>query len=332
MPSFNVQVPADFQGSLRLDKYIASLPGGMNRSKLKSCAIEILVNGKEHKLSAAVKALDIIDVQWDDNVPDDITPENIALSVLYEDENVAVVDKAQGMVTHPAAGNWTGTLVNALLYRWGRSSISRIKDTPPSLTASSRRPGIVHRLDKDTSGLIITAKNRDAEEWLGQQFARRFVQKEYIAIVKGRPPALAGDIKTQIIRDPKNRKRFKAATQTEDGKSARTIYRCIASYGNYSLMRLRLKTGRTHQIRVHMKYIGCPILGDTVYGKKDDVFPEARLMLHAKKLTIRLPGKKKFSTFRSAVPDRFRTTLSFLKKNYPKEVPVWGKNHAKKKR
>ena len=97
-------------------------------------------------------------------------------------------------------------------------------------------------------------------------------------------------------------------------------------------MRLRLKTGRTHQIRVHMKYIGCPILGDTVYGKKDDVFPEARLMLHAKKLTIRLPGKKKFSTFRSAVPDRFRTTLSFLKKNYPKEVPVWGKNHAKKKR
>ena len=97
-------------------------------------------------------------------------------------------------------------------------------------------------------------------------------------------------------------------------------------------MRLRLKTGRTHQIRVHMKYIGCPILGDTVYGKKDDVFPEARLMLHAKKLTIRLPGKKKFSTFRSAVPDRFRTTLSFLQKNYPKEVPVWGKNHAKKKR
>ena len=171
MPSFSVQVPADFQGSLRLDKYIASLPGGMNRSKLKSCAIEILVNGKTQKLSAAVKALDIIDVQWDDNVPDDITPENIALSVLYEDENVAVVDKAQGMVTHPAAGNWTGTLVNALLYRWGRSSISRIKDTPPSLAASSRRPGIVHRLDKDTSGLIITAKNRDAEEWLGQQFA-----------------------------------------------------------------------------------------------------------------------------------------------------------------
>ena len=331
MPSFSVQVPADFQGSLRLDKYIASLPDGMNRSKLKSCAIEILVNGETRKFSTAVKALDIIDVQWDDNVPDDITAENIALSVLYEDENVAVIDKAQGMVTHPAAGNWTGTLVNALLYRWGRASISRIKDMPPSLSASSRRPGIVHRLDKDTSGIIITAKNRDAEEWLGQQFARRFVQKEYIAIVKGRPPALAGDIKTQIIRDPKNRKRFKAATQTEDGKSARTIYRCIASYGNYSLMRVRLKTGRTHQIRVHMKYIGCPILGDALYGKKDDVFPEARLMLHAKKLTIRLPTAKKFSTFRSAVPERFRETLAALKKKYPKEVPVWGKNHAKKK-
>ena len=332
MPSFSVQVPSDFPGSLRLDKYIASLPDGMNRSKLKACAIEILVNGKAQKLSSAVKALDVIDVQWDDNVPDDITPEDIALNVLYEDENVAVVDKAQGMVTHPAAGNWTGTLVNALLYRWNRDPISRIKDAPPSLAASSRRPGIVHRLDKDTSGIIITAKNRDAEEWLGEQFARRFVQKEYIAIVQGRPPALAGDIKTQIIRDPKNRKRFKAATQTEDGKSARTIYRCIASYGNYSLMRLRLKTGRTHQIRVHMKYIGCPILGDAIYGKKDGVFPDARLMLHAKKLIIRLPGAKKFSTFRSAVPDRFRTTLAVLKKKYPKEVPAWGKNHAKKKR
>ena len=332
MPLLSVQVPADFQGNLRLDKYIASLPGGVNRSKLKSCAIEILVNGKTQKFSSAVKAGDVIDVQWDDNVPDDIAPENIPLTVLYEDENVAVIDKAQGMVTHPAAGNWTGTLVSALLYRWKRAPISCVKDTPPSLAAFSRRPGIVHRLDKDTSGIIITAKNRDAEEWLGAQFAGRFVQKEYIAIVRGRPPAKAGDIKTQIIRDPKNRKRFKAATQTEDGKSARTIYRCIASYGNYSLMRLRLKTGRTHQIRVHMKYIGCPILGDAIYGKKDDAFPDARLMLHAKKLTIRLPGEKKFSTFCSAIPERFRETLFSLKKNYPRDVPEWGKHHAKRKR
>ena len=235
------------------------------------------------------------------------------IPIVYENEEIIIINKPAGVSVQGGEG-----IAHPL-----------DKELPKQ---TGHEIFLVHRLDKDTSGLIITAKNRDAEEWLGQQFARRFVQKEYIAIVKGRPPALAGDIKTQIIRDPKNRKRFKAATQTEDGKSARTIYRCIASYGNYSLMRVRLKTGRTHQIRVHMKYIGCPILGDTVYGKKDDVFPEARLMLHAKKLTIRLPGKKKFSTFRSAVPDRFRTTLSFLKKNYPKEVPVWGKNHAKKKR
>lgn len=322
MPFFSAKVPDDFCDSTRLDKYIASLPNGMNRSKLKAGVSEILVNGKREKISFKVKAGDQIDIEWEDNIPDNIQPEDIPLDIIYEDDDVTVVNKKQGMVTHPASGNWTGTLVNALLYHWDRKSVAQIKDGTASEILAARRPGIVHRLDKDTSGVIITAKNRDAEEWLQTQFKLRRLRKEYIVIVKGRPPAAAGDIRTRIIRDPKNRKRYKAVTDTEDGKFARTLYHCLACYGNYSLVRVRLKTGRTHQIRVHMKYIGCPILGDSVYGKRDELFPDATLMLHARELIVRLPGKKKFRIFRAAVPERFLEVIKILKRKYPRIVPV----------
>ena len=128
MPFFSAKVPKDFPETIRLDKYIASLPNGMNRSKLKSGITEILVNGKASKLSQKVKANDQIDIQWEDNIPDDIMPEDIPLDIIYEDENVTVVNKAQGMVTHPACGNWTGTLVNALLYHWGREGFKELKE------------------------------------------------------------------------------------------------------------------------------------------------------------------------------------------------------------
>ena len=128
MPFFSAKVPADYTKSERLDKYIASLPNGMNRSKLKSGVTEILINGKKVKISQKVKANDQIDIQWEDNIPDNIDPENIPLDIVYEDQNVTVVNKTQGMVTHPACGNWTGTLVNALLYHWGRESIAQIKE------------------------------------------------------------------------------------------------------------------------------------------------------------------------------------------------------------
>lgn len=320
MAYFSSKVPADYKLNERLDKYMASLPNGMNRSKLKSGVSEILVNGKKAKLSQKVKALDQIDIQWEDNVPDDITPENIPLDIVFENENVTVVNKAQGMVTHPACGNWEGTLVNALLYHWGRESISQIKEGDDAEVLKARRPGIVHRLDKDTSGLIITAKNRDAEEWLSSQFKDRFVQKEYILITSGVPKERKGDIRTQIIRDPKNRHRFKAVTDSNEGKYARTIYHVIASYGHYSLIRVRIKTGRTHQIRVHMKYLGCPILGDAIYGHEDKVFPKATLMLHSFCMKIRLPGEKTYSTFRTKTPERFIETQKKLKKLFPKKV------------
>ena len=340
MPFFSEKVPADFEGSIRLDKFIASLPNGMNRSKLKSGVTEILINGKKVKLSAKVQASDQIDIQWEDNIPDDIEPENLPLDIIYEDENVTVVNKKQGMVTHPACGNWNGTLVNALLYHWGRKAVSQLKEGSASEILERRRPGIVHRLDKETSGIIITAKNRDSEEFLQKQFKEKSLQKEYILICTGRPPKRTGDIRTQIIRHPKNRHRFKAVDDTQQGKFARTIYHCIACYGNYSLMRVRIKTGRTHQIRVHMKYLGCPILGDSIYNKPDKNFPNATLMLHSVQLKIRLPhflntetnNQSDFANyaetskgdgltiFRTKTPQRFIEIEKKLKKMFPKTV------------
>ena len=302
MPHFSVRVQQDYKANERLDKYIASLPDGMNRSRLKSEVTQILVNQKNAKLSSKVKAGDFIEIDWEDNIPEDIEPEDIPLEIIYEDQNVTVVNKKQGMVTHPACGNWSGTLVNALLYHWGRSSIKQLKEGSEVQILKIRRPGIVHRLDKETSGIIITAKNRDTEEWLGRQFKERQLKKEYILIVKGRPPQTAGEICTQIIRDPKDRKKFKAVTDTDEGKFARTIYHCISSYGNYTLVRVRLKTGRTHQIRVHMKYLGCTIVGDSIYNKADPNFPDATLMLHSKLLEICLPGKTEPVKFVTKTP------------------------------
>lgn len=313
-------VPADFEGVSRLDQYIASVPSGMNRSKLKSGAQELLVNGKNAKLSTKVKAKDIIDIVWEDNIPENIEPENIPLRLIYEDKNVTIVNKPQGMVTHPAAGNWKGTLVNALLFHWGMSAVPQIKEGLDNEILKHRRPGIVHRLDKDTSGLIVTARNREAEEYLGTQFKDRLIQKEYICICTGRPPASSGDVKTNIVRDMKNRKKFKAVTATTEGKFARTIYHCIACYGPYSVMRVRIKTGRTHQIRVHMRYLGCPILGDSIYGRNDPLFPNATLMLHARQMIIKLPDMEKYRRFRAPVPLRFMETVGILREKYQREV------------
>ena len=146
MPFFSAKVPKDYEGQERLDKFIASLPNGMNRSKLKSGVTEILVNGKKVKISQKVKAGDQIDIQWEDNIPDNIDPEDLPLDIIYEDDNVTVVNKAQGMVTHPACGNWNGTLVNALLYHWGRQSIAQIKEGRDAAIMERRRPGLVPRL------------------------------------------------------------------------------------------------------------------------------------------------------------------------------------------
>lgn len=305
---------------MRLDAYVASQVANMNRSHLKSSAKEIRLNGKPSKLSAKVKAGDVIDIEYEEIVPTDIEPENIPLHIIYEDDNVTVINKEQGMVTHPAAGNWNGTLVNALLFHWKKEKISTAENGTDATTSSKLRPGIVHRLDKDTSGVIITAKNRDAEEWLSAQFRSHRIKKEYLAIVQGKPPARAGEIRTQIVRDAKDRKKFTAVTNTTAGKFARTIFHCVACYGNYSVIRLRLKTGRTHQIRVHLKYLGCPILGDPIYGKKDLLFPNAPLMLHSCLLGIALPHEKKLTVFKAEMPEHFLKIHQALRNKFERIV------------
>ncbi|GMO67988.1 MAG: RluA family pseudouridine synthase [Treponemataceae bacterium] len=315
----SLTVPDDYEDTVRVDVYISHNSGmHINRTKVKNCidVDSLKINFQPSKLSAKVKAKDVIeaDINETQNASAiEIMPENIPLDVLYEDAQVAVIDKKSGMVVHPAAGNWSGTLVNALLFRFAENQCAQA----PKEDAA--RFGIVHRLDKDTSGIIITARNTACAQYLQEQFAARRVKKEYIAIVCGRPKEACGHIKTRIVRDTKNRQRFAAAPlDAPNGKFAHTVYRVIACYGPFTLMRLRLKTGRTHQIRVHMKYLCCPVLGDVIYGTKNKVFPESLLMLHSRLLSLRLPGQTEFSTFHSPTPTRFRDVLRILHKNYKK--------------
>lgn len=309
----------------RLDKYVSSLQiQDLSRSRLKNGLETLKLNGKDAKLSAKVKNGDKIDIEWQEEIPTDIVPQDIPLNILYDDDNVTVVNKSQGMVTHPALGNWQNTLVNALLYYWknqNNKEISNIKINKDNLQEKTLRPGIVHRLDKDTSGIIITAKNIQTETYLQSQFKDRRVKKEYICIVHGIPPKYHGSIKTQLVRDTKNRKRFTTSDDKTKGKFAHTIYTCFACYGPYSLMRIKIKTGRTHQIRVHMKSIGCPIVGDSIYNNKQDkLFSSATLMLHSRRLSIRLPNSKEFKTFTAPVPIRFKKVLKTLHENYQKRT------------
>ncbi|MBB5218257.1 RluA family pseudouridine synthase [Treponema rectale] len=321
MAGFSIKVPEDYSGAERLDKYVASLPDGMNRSKLKAGLCSITVNGRNQKISYKVKPRDEIYIQWEDNVPDDIEPENIPLDIIFENDDVLVINKKQGMVTHPAAGNWSGTLVNALLYYLGRQKIHQDKTSGGQEALVRCRPGIVHRLDKDTSGIIITAKNRDAEEFLSREFkSHRGIVKEYICICQGRPQFSTGIIKTGMIRDVRDRQRFKAVEELSQGKLAVSVYKCIACYGDYSLMKVRIKTGRTHQIRVHMRYLNCPVLGDPIYSKGDRLFPKATLMLHSRYLKIKLPGSNEPAVFKTETPERFKKVLAVLHKKYSKTI------------
>lgn len=319
---------AFFEGdTCRLDVYAAKTQN-VSRSRLKNGFKKLTVNGKEVRLAYKLSGGEKVELFYEDPVAEDIVPENIPLDIIYEDNSVTVVNKRQGMVTHPACGNWSGTLVNALLYHWKRDSICVESNHKPDVL----RPGIVHRLDKDTSGIIITARTKETEDFLQKQFQERKTKKIYIAIVKGKPPYRTGDIKTQIVRDPKNRKRFTVSDDPSVGKFAWTKYCCFGTYGDYSLMKLCLKTGRTHQIRVHLKSIGCPILGDPIYSRKDSVFKDATLMLHARQLTIMLPDKKKPSVFEAPLPVRFKKVIRFLHehsaKTLPPENPMKEKNAA----
>jgi 23S rRNA pseudouridine1911/1915/1917 synthase len=297
-------------GAERVDGFIAGAAAGIiSRSQLKARGAAILVNGRPSKPSRAVLPGDLVRVDWVEEPSPGIVPEDIPLAVAYEDEACIVIDKAQGMVTHPGAGNRRGTLANALQGRLeaeGRYS--------PGAATPGFRAGIVHRLDKDTSGLIIAAKDPRSQAFLAAQFKDRLARKEYLALTRGLPSPLEGRISDRLGRDKRDRKRF--ARVAEGGKAAVSDYRVIASWAGpaaaakggreaYALVSLRPRTGRTHQLRVHMAGLGTPILGDPIYGKRDGRFPEATLMLHAFRLRIELPGSGKEAAFRAPLPARF---------------------------
>ena len=328
MPSFSGTVEDPLSSGLRLDRYIAEQLKLLSRSQIKARKLKALLNGKPVKISRILKSGDHLELSWLDPESPLLIPENIPLDVIYEDKRVIVVNKPQGMVVHPGAGNRQGTLANALLYlrlrKSGDSSVSQSlsNQIPTSCGLSGHRLGIIHRLDKDTSGVIIAAWDEGAHVFLSEQFKARKVRKSYAAIVQGCPKEKEGCIKKRIVRSRRDRKTF--TVSEKEGRWSQTNYKVIRSYGYYSLLLLRPITGRTHQIRVHLRYMGCPILGDPIYSRIDSKFPNATLMLHAKSLslvlpddTLVLPGNyhteplKK--TFRTQLPERFISVIRNLK-------------------
>lgn len=289
----------------RVDKFLASQANLFSRSQLKARNARIFINNREEKAGKRLKAGDRLLVIWDE-VPDrSYKPENLDVSIIFENDDVFVFNKAQGMVVHPANGNWSGTLANAVLgMEMNRRGVAHLE-----------RGGIVHRLDKDTSGVIIVARNPEAHAFLAAQFKERATRKEYFALTHGIPRVWAGRIENYLARDKKNRKKF--AVQVEDGKHAITIYKTIAVWEaekgrTYALVQLFPKTGRTHQLRVHLASMGCPIVGDPLYGVKESFIPDATLMLHARRLKIRLPGEEKARIFKAPFPAHFLKAIKFL--------------------
>lgn len=230
----------------------------------------------------------------------DVVPEDIPLTVVYEDKDVLVVDKPKGMVVHPAPGNFSGTLVNAILYHC--ETLSSINGVI--------RPGIVHRIDKDTSGLLMVAKNDQAHRNLAAQLAEHSITRAYEAIVWHNLKEDKGTVDAPLGRDPKNRLRM--AVVKEGGRRAVTHYRVLKRFGRFTYMEARLETGRTHQIRVHMAYINHPLLGDSLYGPKNSYPGVATQALHARKLGFIHPSTGNYMEFESQLPEEFQSLLAKL--------------------
>lgn len=300
-----VLVVGELDEPLRLDKYISDQLGYFPRSQYERREVSTWINGKPVKGSFKVSGGESLKVIWHDLPETNVEAEAMDLDVLYEDGTVIVVNKVQGMVVHPAHGNWSGTLVQGLLHR--------VKDLAEAFDAEpdgELRPGIVHRLDKDTSGVLITAKTPEALEFLSSQFRDRSTEKVYWAVLKGNPKVSSGIVEGFLGRDPRNRQRF-AAVGPAQGKSAVTEWKVLSQSPGYSFVEFRPRTGRTHQLRVHSVVLGFPILGDPLYARPDRQIPEATLMLHARSLSIVLPDGIR-RTFTAPIPELFRTTLERL--------------------
>ncbi|MFA5235979.1 MAG: RluA family pseudouridine synthase [Bacilli bacterium] len=298
---FKIIVSAPETTTARLDRYLAAKLPDFSRSRIDALikAGAVTVNGQTVKSSYAPRRNDEIIISVPEATEDLRPGAEVTFTVIHEDDDIIVVDKPVGLVTHPAPGHHDDTLVNGLLARY------------PSLSGISgiKRPGIVHRIDKDTSGLLVIARNDKAHRYLADQLVDHAMHREYYALVKGTIEENEGVIDAPIGRDPKRRQQM--AVTPYHSKDAETHFQVLKRYAGYTLLSVALKTGRTHQIRVHLAYIRHPIVGDIVYGGHDPLYSKGQL-LHAYRLTLRHPGTNKITSYEARIPDHFQVILDRL--------------------
>lgn len=289
----------------RLDKFLVELLREFSRSRIQTLIAKgfVDVNGQAAKKAGQTLESGFnVTIRIPRSAPTDLIAENIPLDIIFENEDLIVVNKPAGMVVHPAAGHSSGTLVNAVLgYEPDIEGIG-----------GEERPGVVHRLDKETSGLILLAKNERAHRWLQDQFRLRKVEKTYLALVDGKPPTPSGRVETYIGRDPSHRKQMAIVSESR-GREAISEYKTAESFTNHTLLEFHPLTGRTHQIRLQCAFLGCPVVGDEVYGRKKSTVKINRHFLHAYRLKIMLPGQNETKLFEAPLPDELVQVLVSLR-------------------
>ena len=297
---FNAKAPQ------RLDKYLVACLPEFSRNRVQTLIRTgaITINGAPaHKAGQMLESGYVVQVSIPELKPAELVAEAIPLNIVFENEDVIVINKPAGMVVHPAASHHRGTLVHAALTH------------APEMqgVGEEKRPGVVHRLDKDTSGLILLAKNDAAHRWLQEQFRTRKTQKIYLALVDGKPPTPAGRIEVAIGRSNQEFKRMAVVLPTK-GKEAVSEYRTLESFPEHTYLEVHPISGRTHQIRLHLNFIGCPVAGDRIYGRRHSTIPLSRHFLHAAQLTIQLPGEADARTFEAPLPDELASILEWLRR------------------
>jgi 23S rRNA pseudouridine1911/1915/1917 synthase len=291
----------------RLDQQIAAHISDVSRNRIQKLIRSGLISVDDMRIikpGYSLKGGERVSVVIPAPKPSDLIPEDIPLDIIYEDRNVVIVDKPAGMVVHPSAGHDSGTLVHAILAH--APDIEGIGEV--------LRPGVVHRLDKNTSGIIVFAKNDAAHQQLQAQFKGREVKKVYHALVEGAPPSPSGKIETHIGRDPTHRQKMAVVSKTK-GREASTIYHTEELFSQHSFLEIHPHTGRTHQIRVHLAFVGCPVVGDRIYGVRGATLPVSRHLLHASELEITLPEHDEPSTHKAPLPRDFLDVLATLRKD-----------------
>ncbi len=289
----------------RLDKFLSANLPDHSRARLQSLIREGYVTVEQKiitKTGLKLEQNQTITIEIPDKVDVGLVPEDIPLEILFENEDVLIINKAAGMVVHPAAGHDSGTLVHAALAH------------APEMEGigGEHRPGVVHRLDKDTSGIIVMAKNDKAHRYLQDQFRLREVKKTYLALTDGHPPTPIGKIEAPIGRDPSHRKQM-AIVPNSRGREAFTDYKVVERFENHALIEANPLTGRTHQIRLHLAFVNCPIVGDTLYGHRKVTLPVNRHQLHAFRLKIKLPGENEIRIFETEIPEDMQRVLTILR-------------------